>query len=395
MKKVDVICPVYINATIGPTGTLRRLLANKDYLIERGYEIEIFTYDYLVSKGNAREVDFSKGLSRRSQMKEWIKKSRLMSMLFVMRNQMNARRLVKLYAGLNRNPDIVVFHETNACYAYLKKVETTAKKVCFFHTDGKRWEMFLKSYPKLKNSCFLRFLDKQIEYIINNLDRFVFIANIGRENFLKENPSIKKEQTICFHNGIEDKPIIISQDQSSIKEFKYRLCCTGTICKRKGQYLIIEALRLLDKKVLSNIHLSLFGGGPDLISLQKKVIEYGLNDNVTFAGNVDNKQIHEKLCHENIYILMSDNEGLPISIIEAMRVGLPIISTNVSGIPEQVENLFNGILVEPNVESLLEVLNSLSNYDWKLMGKNSRERFEKEFSFDQMKKAYCDMLDTL
>ena len=65
------------------------------------------------------------------------------------------------------------------------------------------------------------------------------------------------------------------------------------------------------------------------------------------------------------------------------------------GIPEQVENLFNGILVEPNVESLLEVLNSLSNYDWKLMGKNSRERFEKEFSFDQMKKAYCDMLDTL
>ena len=75
MKKVDVICPVYINATIGPTGTLRRLLANKDYLIERGYEIEIFTYDYLVSKGNAREVDFSKGLSRRSQMKEWIKKS--------------------------------------------------------------------------------------------------------------------------------------------------------------------------------------------------------------------------------------------------------------------------------------------------------------------------------
>ena len=49
MKKVDVIFPAYINATIGPTGTLRRLLKNKDYLKKRGYELEIFTYDYLVS----------------------------------------------------------------------------------------------------------------------------------------------------------------------------------------------------------------------------------------------------------------------------------------------------------------------------------------------------------
>ena len=43
MKKVDVIFPNYINAAIGPTGTLRRLLKNKEYLRARGYELEIFT----------------------------------------------------------------------------------------------------------------------------------------------------------------------------------------------------------------------------------------------------------------------------------------------------------------------------------------------------------------
>ena len=63
MKKVDVIFPAYINATIGPTGTLRRLLKNKDYLKKRGYELEIFTYDYLVSGGKVEAVDFTKGLS--------------------------------------------------------------------------------------------------------------------------------------------------------------------------------------------------------------------------------------------------------------------------------------------------------------------------------------------
>jgi len=68
MKKVDVIFPNYINAAIGPTGTLRRLLKNKEYLRARGYELEIFTYDYLVSNGKSAEVDFSKGLTFRSKL---------------------------------------------------------------------------------------------------------------------------------------------------------------------------------------------------------------------------------------------------------------------------------------------------------------------------------------
>ena len=60
MKKVDVIFPNYINAAIGPTGTLRRLLKNKEYLRARGYELEIFTYDYLVCGGGFfKRVDFS------------------------------------------------------------------------------------------------------------------------------------------------------------------------------------------------------------------------------------------------------------------------------------------------------------------------------------------------
>ena len=92
---------------------------------------------------------------------------------------------------------------------------------------------------------------------------------------------------------------------------------------------------------------------------------------------------------------MSNNEGLPISIIEAMRAGLPVISTPVAGIPEQVEPLYNGLLVEPEAGKLAEVLNNITQYDWKQMGINSRKRFEKEFSFEQMLKSYCDMLDGL
>ena len=111
MKKVDVIFPNYINAAIGPTGTLRRLLKNKEYLRARGYELEIFTYDYLVSNGKSAEVDFSKGLTFRSKLKQWLRKNRYTSILFLLRYIRNANRLVRIYKKLNRKPDIVVFHK--------------------------------------------------------------------------------------------------------------------------------------------------------------------------------------------------------------------------------------------------------------------------------------------
>ena len=77
---------------------------------------------------------------------------------------------------------------------------------------------------------------------------------------------------------------------------------------------------------------------------------------MTFYGNVRNEEIHSRITDEDIFVLMSNNEGLPISIIEAMRAGLPIISTNISGIPEQVTSFYNGILIKPIVSDLVNMI---------------------------------------
>ena len=92
---------------------------------------------------------------------------------------------------------------------------------------------------------------------------------------------------------------------------------------------------------------------------------------------------------------MSQNEGLPISIIEAMRAGMPIISTRISGIPELVKEEYNGFLLNPDSRELVELLKKLPLYDWEQMGINSRKRFEKEFTFSRMEKEFCDMFDTV
>lgn len=179
------------------------------------------------------------------------------------------------------------------------------------------------------------------------------------------------------------------------KNFKYRLISTGTICERKGQYIVIEALTKINKDILENIHVTFLGGGSQLYALKSFVKKNNLTNHVTFEGSVPKEIVYKYLRQSNIYILMSNNEGLPISIIEAMRSELPIISTKVAGIPELVSNNYNGLLIEPNVFQLTELLNNIEKYDWEMMGKNSRIRFENEFTFDKMREAYCNMLDSL
>ena len=128
----------------------------------------------------------------------------------------------------------------------------------------------------------------------------------------------------------------------------YRLCCTGSINARKGQRLIIEALKNIPKDILKEIHIDFIGDGSDRIPLEMMVKDNELEKHVSFLGLIPNNEVYKYLANNNIFILMSKNEGLPISIIEAMRESMAIISTEVSGIPELVKTGYNGILLNPN-----------------------------------------------
>ena len=94
-------------------------------------------------------------------------------------------------------------------------------------------------------------------------------------------------------------------------------------------------------------------------------------------------------------MLVSYEEGLPISIIEAMRAGLGIIASNVGGIPELVSPNENGLLIEPNGVQVQGILERLSQYNWSDMGKISRKKFEQEYTFEKMRESYCLMLDDI
>ena len=403
MLIVDELYPSDIRRTVGPAGTIKRLFSSRDYFAGRGYEMRIFI-PQATEQGTvigemkalpsvATTVKQKSGWKDNFKAKKHalVESNRFTSAWAYHRAQKSQTRLIEDYIAMGRTPDIIVFHDFYSCFLYQeRRKESKAKLAMFIHGPGDDDNQFSQRRPKLvgtKDQIQTRdALLKAFEYA----DEVVWISQNGKRIFLSNHPQYEAK-TSTVVNGINDiSPVAVAASTSH----KYRMVTTGTVCKRKGQYIIVDAMHKMNTEVLKDTHLTVMGIGADYGMLTEKAKDYGLQEHITFLGNVPNAEVHQHLCAENIFVLMSSNEGLPISVLEAMRAGLPVVSTKVDGIPEQVDER-NGILIDPDVEQLVGVLNRLPDYDWIALGKGSRQRFEEEYTFERMLKDYADMFDKL
>lgn len=117
----------------------------------------------------------------------------------------------------------------------------------------------------------------------------------------------------------------------------------GRLGKRKGVYDIIKAAASLPKEGLK-IHL--YGDG-ELDEVRRLVSETGVQDRVLVHGWISGDEKQRIFQQSQVLLLPSYNEGLPISILEALAYGMPVISTPVGGIPDAVRDGMNGYLIAP------------------------------------------------
>lgn len=107
-----------------------------------------------------------------------------------------------------------------------------------------------------------------------------------------------------------------------------------------------------------NTRLLLLGDGPLRNEIENMINELNLESSIELKGNVPNVEYY--LATSDVFVLPSTYEGLPLTILEAMAAGLPIIATSVGGVPDIVNS--NGILTEPgDNESLISAMNKLAN----------------------------------
>jgi len=153
----------------------------------------------------------------------------------------------------------------------------------------------------------------------------------------------------------------------------YYLLSVGTLCEKKGQYLVIEALHILINKFnLTNIIYKIVGIGPHSKLIHNKIVEYNLAPFVIMHGHVSHDEgliHHYNMSDIFIHACKTDSnnakEGIPGVVVEAMANGLPVITTYHAGIPSIINDNRNGLLIDENnvlqiVDSILQLIGSAS-----------------------------------
>lgn len=180
-----------------------------------------------------------------------------------------------------------------------------------------------------------------IKNSINDCDKLIVLSPQWRNYFI--GIGIKEDKIIILNNIVS----MPSDERSQIyDDTPVRMLFMGTLSKRKGIRDLLNVIIEHHDELRGKFMLR-FGGNEDEDIIKKILSDNKLDDVARYEGWVTGEKKQKLQEWANVYILPSYNEGLPISILEALSYGMPVISTPVGGIPEVVKSGKNGILVEP------------------------------------------------
>jgi glycosyltransferase involved in cell wall biosynthesis len=171
--------------------------------------------------------------------------------------------------------------------------------------------------------------------------------------------------------------------------------CTARLAKQKNHAMLVEAFAHGPASHHS-AHLLLAGDGECRLALEGQVRQLKLQERVHFLGR--REDVCEILAGADVFVLASHTEGNPLSLMEAMAAGLPIVVTAVGGVPEIVEDQKHGLLVKSHDSPgmAMAMVHLLQDPGARLaMGRAASQRAEEEFSSARMGRAYAKLYEQL
>ena len=172
----------------------------------------------------------------------------------------------------------------------------------------------------------------------------------------------------------------------------------GSIEPRKGQDILVNSILKLPKEYLGQIEVFLVGRilNESYNSELKKLI--GKHNNIHLMGEISQEQLSEIFKDTNIYICTSRDEAFPITILEAMSQNKAIISFNVGGISEMIDDGVNGIVIPfGDTESLRKYIIKLCNdKDYRLsLGTNAHIKFKHAFTIENYGHRFLKLINKI
>lgn len=235
------------------------------------------------------------------------------------------------------------------------------------------------SFSKLKSSGIL---SNFVMWVIDSCNGAVILS----KEWLELEELFPKMRIKYIPNSIDTRIYSdIERPRNTQNDSAVQLLYLGHLGKDKGTYDFLQAIQALKEKTLIKFMLNLYGESLEIGAFEKiktMIENSGLSDVVRIHNPVYNEEKKKAFALSDIFILPSHHEGMPISIIEAMAAGLPVIASKVGGVPEQVVDEETGYLVHPkNPNELCQAIQKLiENRELRIrMGSAGRKRAVNEF----------------
>lgn len=388
MEKGTRIAILYGGNSLAPNGAalyVNRFYNNLELYFNNG--IEVLICDSVHEFTDAQAYMLSKKFVIRQKIKKLLKKTMLGNYLYMNIFLQHGRQCILLNRENIKRASILLANDFWSAY-YATKFYPSKPLIFVMHNSGDLFSMLFSELPFLKKGITYFFLKKNFDKILASSKKIVFVSETARRFFVSQYSGMDKK-TIFIPQCIEDSVYLLNKDFT-----KLNFICIGTVCHRKNQFSILQALYLLlQKRILKNddFTIAFVGDGSELQHCKEFVQEKELKG-VTFYGTQSDVVYY--LNQSNCFILASHDEGLPTVAIEALRAGLPLVLSNVGGCGELIKG--NGILIKDgSVEEIMCGIQYMFENRTKMfdMAKKSRLIYQETYTIDIMIDRYSKLIN--
>jgi colanic acid/amylovoran biosynthesis glycosyltransferase len=204
-------------------------------------------------------------------------------------------------------------------------------------------------------------------------------------------------KTIC-HPGAQTIVIpcgaMTSEQKAKPPKDELRVMYCGRLVQEAKRIRDVTDAMLQTVCELPYVRCNIYGSGPEEQWIKERIRD---EPKIQILGRLSPQRVREEMLSHHVIILLSDYEGLPISLIEGMLSGLvPIYFAEPSGSQEVVHHEINGFLVNDRKSSVVEAIKRLSNpQTWEKMSQNAINHCESEYSYDIVMNKWCNLVKSL
>jgi glycosyltransferase involved in cell wall biosynthesis len=206
-------------------------------------------------------------------------------------------------------------------------------------------EKFMVSF-----NWFLRFFE---EKMLERSDRLIAVSDFTRRE-LKQYYRVNQAKIRVIHNGVDVdkfKPASIKRkikEELGLNPDDLAILSVGRLYARKGLFTLIESMpAVVHSFPRAKFIISGKGQSNEMRKLVDHATRLGVNDNIVFTGYFPDSKLPKLYQAADVFAFSTFYENLPFAVLEALSSGLPVVTTNVGGIPEMIESGKNGFLVPP------------------------------------------------